>query len=157
MTTIFRISDIPTMAKPLADGALKATPQYKRIQAEFQDVKEQVDLGTRCMAIAAVALAVLGFAFIATGIGVAFLVVALPLGFFAYNSYKTSSNIDEIIKNPSQYIEVQTNGNKPSDFDPRNIIKLGPDLENIKTKLKENTFLFDWAIDLGVEHAYPAA
>lgn len=151
MTTATTGFPIPKLFQGIANTAINQDPAAQEVQNIARAIAEKIGEYTGYLKIAAVAFVALGLVALvfSTGLGIALIVVSLPIGFFAYNMQMMQPNLDEIIENPAAYILI----------DPTSAeVKLNSD--QIKAKLKENTFCFDYPIDTLFEtfsSATPAA
>ena len=123
----------------------KVTPPTKAdfsdLLAPLGEIQKKMKLGSLIMVASAVALTVLGIAFIAVGsgfLGLLPLIAAAPLFYIGYNSFRVSENLARIINNPEQVLSSNQ------------IIQI--DSQKIKQSLNEKTFFFDWAIDKGTDY-----
>lgn len=101
---------------------------------------QSVGLISTAVLVASAVVGIFGFALTISGtvgavIGLPLILVTLPLGYLSFNTYKVSKNMNDIIDNPTAY---------------RNL-NLTLDKQQIKKKLQQETFCFDWIIDLAVE------
>jgi hypothetical protein len=107
-------------------------PEYKRQKQEFKDYLTLVK-------VASIAAAILGALLTATGIGA---IIGLPLLYLSANTYIVARNATDIADNPKQYQKYfGVNAILGQDQAPKF------DKEKTIAKLKEGTFLFDWAVE----------
>ena len=123
----------------LTDGAIKLSHAYQHTAAELKEARVTAATVEKYMIIGAVALIAIGIIVACSPAGAAAIIpfiLSAPLIYGIYNLERVKTNIDDIIYNPSQVTQ----------FDFASILTISADA--VKKKLKENTFLFDWAIDL---------
>ncbi|HEV8052651.1 MAG TPA: hypothetical protein VGP47_09155 [Parachlamydiaceae bacterium] len=119
-------------------------PAYRKQKKEVKEGLQKVGLMSTAALATSVALATLGICCLAIGGAAAFVsipmfFVSLPLGYLAYNAYRISENLNQIIENPKKY---QVSFGLVNAFDKH----------QVKIKLKENTFGFGWVIDAVMDH-----
>ena len=118
-------------------------PSYLKEKREIKKNLQQVGLISTAASIASLAVGIFGLALTVSGglgaiIGLPLILVSLPLGYLAFNTYKLSENMKDIIDNPKEY---------------QRFFGLVPtfDKQKIKKKLEEETFCFSWAAELAAE------
>jgi len=118
-------------------------PTYAKKQKEVRDATQAGSLAAVALLVADVAFFVLGFALCAAGggalvLGIPLVLVTLPVGYLAYNAYRTCENLKEIIDTPSKYQNLGGIG--------------GWHKDSFKTGLIKGTFCFEWFADLIVQN-----
>lgn len=123
----------------ILNADLNQTDIVKDRNALLTEVRNNVAKFEKYMIIGAVALAALGVVLACT-LGAAAIipfVMVSALVYGIYNLERVKTNIDAIIADPSSLY---------ADLTP-------VDSDKIKSKLKENTFYFDWAVDLAINNS----
>jgi|JI9StandDraft_1071089.scaffolds.fasta_scaffold21419_5 hypothetical protein len=118
-------------------------PVYLKKKEGAQKEIQQVGLVATAALVGSVAFGVLGILLTISGgfpaaIGLGLILVTLPLGYLAFNTYTASKNMRDIINSPKEY---------------QKLLSLDQvfDKQKIKDKVSEGTFCFNWIVDIAVE------
>ena len=117
-----------------------ADPAYLKFKSQTKKDLEIVGMLATAALVASVVVGIAGFALASAGglaavVGAPVILVSLPVGYLAYNIYRITDNLAEIIDNPKKYDN-----------------SLGMDLghHKLKRQLKQGTIGFDWIVNFVV-------
>lgn len=117
-----------------------ADPAYLKFKSNAKNDLEVVGMFATAALVASVVVGIAGFALASAGgltavIGVPLILVSLPVGYMAYNTYRITDNLADIIDNPKKYDN-----------------SLGMDIghHQLKSKLKQGTVGANWVVNFVV-------
>ncbi|MBS0585280.1 MAG: hypothetical protein JSR76_03135 [Verrucomicrobia bacterium] len=119
------------------------SPEYVKKKEGAQKEVQQVGLIATAALVGSVAFGVLGVLLTISGgfpavIGLGLILVTLPLGYLAFNTYTASKNMRDIIDSPKEYQKFLG-------------LDQAFDKQKIKNKVSEGTFWFNWIVDIAID------
>lgn len=143
-------ANIPSFLHGAVNDYINHQPETQEVKKALKETSEAIGTIAKYMIVAAVAFAALGLACaVSSGFSALIIPVAIAgcLAYAGYNLSQVESNLNSIIENPAEYIQIDASQilNQTSS----EIISLNA--EAIKFQMKQNTFAFDWAIDMAFD------